>query len=401
MKFTVTVTPVDEPFELPDFNETWKQAAFRLANEKEESKEAPQEDTATESPPATPRTVGEALAEAEAKEAAGAATQTIWYGTLVHLFDLDQVEDAYKAKCAGVGATDRGRLSAAIAALREKGNHRHLATIPAEWHDRLNELEKLFPNFTAVVDYLRSSFALAAYSNDVPELAPMLLNGPPGVGKTLFASQFTKLFGSDFVKLGMETAQSSAAVVGSAEYWGNTKPGIVYETLVHGEYANPVFFLDEVDKARDDHNDPLMSLYALFERHTARHFRDESFPWVELDASHVMWICTSNNVDDLPEPILSRLRRFDIPAPDEKQARRIAQQIFKDVLNSLPPYLRNMRLQRSTLDLLCDMSPRLIQMSVREAIGRAVYHERTTVLPRDLPLIEETVEEPRKMGFLP
>jgi len=399
MKFTVTVTPLDEPLTLPDFNETWKQVALKLATEKTEPEVESQE---AASPPAKPHTVGETLAAAESgSETAADQTSDVWYGSLLRIFDIDQVEDAYRARQDSVGMTERNRLASAMTALRSNGDHRRLATIPLEWRTSLNNLEKLFPNFSEVIEYLRSAFALSVHMLEVPELAPMLLNGPPGVGKTLFASHFARLFGSGFVKIGMETAQSAARVSGSAEYWANTKPGIVYETLVKERYANPVFFLDEIDKARDDTNDPLMSLYSLFERHTAAHFCDESYPWVTLDASHIMWICTSNSVEDLPEPILSRLRRFDIPQPDDRQTRHIALQVFKDVLSGLPPYLQKMRLKPSALNCLCGMSPRLIQMAVREGIGRAVYHNRSTVWPKDLPMVGEDVVEPRRIGFLP
>ena len=58
---------------------------------------------------------------------------------------------------------------------------------------------------------------------------------------------------------------------GASSQWNNAKPGKVATALIHGEYANPLMVLDEVDKAGGDARyDPMGPLYGLLERDTAR-----------------------------------------------------------------------------------------------------------------------------------
>ena len=99
-------------------------------------------------------------------------------------------------------------------------------------------------------------------------------------------------------------------------------------------------FLDEIDKARAREYDALSSLLSLLESGTARAFRDQSIPWVTLDASRVIWICTANDGDSLPAPILDRLRRFDIPELTKQQSQAVVRSIYLDlrrgVLGAVP-----------------------------------------------------------------
>ena len=74
----------------------------------------------------------------------------------------------------------------------------------------------------------------------------------------------------------------------------------MFETLVDGQYANPVMVVDEIDKAGGEHAyDPLGALYSLLEHDTAGNFTDE-FAEVPIDASQVIWVATAN--DDRAHP---------------------------------------------------------------------------------------------------
>jgi hypothetical protein len=90
----------------------------------------------------------------------------------------------------------------------------------------------------------------------------------------------------------------------------------VFETLVDGQYANPVMVVDEIDKARGEHAyDPLGALYSLLEHDTAAAFTDE-FAEVAIDASQVIWVATANDERAIPEPILNRMNVFEVqPRP--------------------------------------------------------------------------------------
>jgi ATP-dependent Lon protease len=232
----------------------------------------------------------------------------------LRLVEQAPTEDAYRLRLARNTATeDQKRMSAMMGLLRNRGELRKLARIPIDWTCVVDDMKTRFPNFHAVLDYVSAAFALAERGNEVAHFDPILLNGSPGCGKSMFADALATEIRSGVFRLSMENAQSNASLSGSDEFWSNTKPGALFNILVEKDYANPVVFLDEIDKAKARDYDPMSSLLGLFEAGTARTFRDLSYPWITLDASRVIWICTSNNAESLSAPILDRVRRFDIP----------------------------------------------------------------------------------------
>jgi ATP-dependent Lon protease len=103
----------------------------------------------------------------------------------------------------------------------------------------------------------------------------------------------------------------------------------VFETLVDGQYANPVMVVDEIDKARGEHAyDPLGALYSLLEHDTAGAFTDE-FAEVAIDASQVIWVATANDERCIPEPILNRVNVYEVDMPDRDAARTIARRLYR------------------------------------------------------------------------
>ena len=217
-------------------------------------------------------------------------------GPLLQIIDWAAAKAVLKQRLDNALPMDVRRIGNVSTLLRDGGSVRKLATISTTWRDDLAGIERKFPNFGDVIDYLRAAFAVASHGDGVPMLTPILLSGPPGIGKSYFAMHFAEYFGAGFQTVHIETAQTSSVLSGSAEHWGNTKTGMVFNALLEGAYANPVFFLDEIDKAFEGEHDPLMSLYALLESATARTFTDSSYPWLPgIDASRIVWVCTCND----------------------------------------------------------------------------------------------------------
>ena len=132
------------------------------------------------------------------------------------------------------------------------------------------------PNFTEVLDDVRRQLALCQDSRDALEIAPMLLLGPPGIGKTHFAREIAQLLGTGMGFISMSSLTAGWVLSGASSQWKGARPGKVFETLVDGAYANPVMVVDEIDKARGEHAyDPLGALYSLLEHDTALQFTDE------------------------------------------------------------------------------------------------------------------------------
>ena len=242
------------------------------------------------------------------------------------------------------------------------------------------------PNFTDVLDDVRRQLALCEDSRDALEITPLLLLGPPGVGKTHFARELSQLLGTGMGFVSMSSLTAGWVLSGASSQWKGARPGKVFETLVDGQYANPVMVVDEIDKAGGEHAyDPLGALYSLLEHDTAGSFTDE-FAEVPIDASQVIWVATANDARNIPEPILNRMNVYEVQMPDREAARHIAAKLYRSIradhdwgsrFDPEPP--------ADVLDRMSELAPREMRRAWMTAFGNAKLDRRETIATQDLP----------------
>lgn len=248
----------------------------------------------------------------------------------------------------------------------------------------------MFPNFRAVIDFLRAGFALADRGRRSLAWTPLLLDGPPGIGKTYFAEELAKRLATPSRRLDMSVTATAMSLVGCDMHYDESPPGLLFELLAFGTSASPLVILDELDKGEGDSRYPATSpLHGLLEPRTAAEFRDQAFPDIRLDARHVLWVATSNAADLVPGPIRSRMRVFRVGRPVPQAARALARRIFIETGKESLPGVAIPEPNDGILDLLVGLSPRTVQLVVREAFGRAIYAERELPVADDFTLPEE------------
>lgn len=242
------------------------------------------------------------------------------------------------------------------------------------------------PNFHGVLDDVKRQLALCADSRDALEIMPMLLLGPPGVDKTHFAREMAQLLGTGMGFLSMSSLTAGWVLSGASSQWKGARPGKVFETLVDGQYANPVMVVDEIDKTGGEHAyDPLGALYSLLEHDTAGTFTDE-FAEVPIDASQVIWVATANESRAIPDPILNRMNVFEVQMPDAAASRKIAARLYANIRSTHDWGSRFAPEPGSdVLDAMSELAPREMRRSWMTAFGNAKLAGRGEVQVRDLP----------------
>jgi len=172
----------------------------------------------------------------------------------------------------------------------------HARKVLREQHDGLEDVKERIIEFIAV-----GSFR-GEISGSI-----LLLVGPPGVGKTSIGRSVADALGREFYRFSLGGMRDEAEIKGHRRTYIGALPGKLVQALKEVKVSNPVIMLDEIDKiGASFQGDPASALLEVLDPEQNSEFLDHYLD-LRLDLSKVLFICTANQLDTIPGPLLDRM----------------------------------------------------------------------------------------------
>ncbi|MBF0214689.1 MAG: endopeptidase La, partial [Magnetococcales bacterium] len=221
----------------------------------------------------------------------------------------------------------------------------------------------------------------------------ILLVGPPGVGKTSIGRSVARAVGRKFFRFSVGGMRDEAEIKGHRRTYVGAMPGKMIQALRRTEAANPIIMLDEVDKiGASYHGDPASALLEVLDPEQNSEFLDHYLD-VRFDLSKILFICTANQLDTIPQPLLDRMEVIRLSG-------YITEEKIKIARNHLIPkqYDKN-GMQYAQLRISNDAVRVIVEGYAREAGVRRLEQKIAAIVRKAaVKILEENATIPIRVG---
>jgi len=190
-----------------------------------------------------------------------------------------------------------------------------------------------FPWFAALIDDIESEWRLGAgMGRGWIRVRPILLHGPPGIGKSRFVARLAELSGTGHAFLSVSGSSDNRQLAGTAAGWSTAQPSWPAQMMLKLGCANPILMIDELDKTSEDRRNGRVidTLLTMIEPETGRMWSDECLGGA-LDLTHVSWLMCANDLSLIDPTLRSRVRCIAVAGPDVTDFGALYRRMLEDI----------------------------------------------------------------------
>lgn len=287
----------------------------------------------------------------------------------------------FEKKIEESGMNDEARKEAekVLNRMKQEGKDSHEYGLLYDYLDFMTSLDWKAPQFTPI-DLDRAEQILdedhyglkKVKERIIQQLAVMALNrkqygsillfvGAPGTGKTSIGQSIARALGREYVRISLGGIRDEAEIRGHRRTYIGAMPGRIMEGIKRSGVSNPVIVLDEVDKlAKDYGGDPASALLEVLDPEQNSTFTDH-YMNVPYNLSNVLFVCTANSLDTIPEPLLNRMEVINFSGYTAVEKYQIARR------HLLPKALDAMGIKKNALKVTDGAIRRIIDEYTMEA----------------------------------
>lgn len=248
-------------------------------------------------------------------------------------------------------------------------------------HDGLDDVKQRIIEFLAV----------GAFKGEIAG-SILLLVGPPGVGKTSIGRSIADALGREFYRFSLGGMRDEAEIKGHRRTYVGAMPGKIIQALKDVAVANPVIMLDEIDKIGASYQgDPASALLEVLDPEQNSDFLDHYLD-LRVDLSKVLFVCTANQLDTIPGPLLDRMETIRLAGYIAEEKLTIAKK------HLLPRLLAKSGLGESQLRVNDAALKVIIDGYCREAGVRNLEKQLNRIIRKCIVQMLETGDQKMRVG---
>ena len=284
-----------------------------------------------------------------------------------------------KIEASGMNEEARKEAEKVLNRMRQEGKESHEYGLLYDYLDFVTSLSWKSPKYKAI-DLTRAEEVLdedhyglkKVKKRIIQQLAVMALNkkqygsillfaGAPGTGKTSIGQSIARALGREYVRISLGGIRDEAEIRGHRRTYIGAMPGRIMEGMKRSGVSNPVMVLDEVDKlAKDYGGDPASALLEVLDPEQNNTFTDH-YMNVPYDLSNVLFVCTANTADTIPEALLNRMEVISFPGYTAVEKYQIARK------HLIPKAMETMGIQKNQLKISDSALRRIIEEYTMES----------------------------------